>query len=291
VPHAELASVDLLFEKCQLLLLDNIRQDSREIQNDEGLAVSLSNGFDYYVDSAFAVMHREHASIVAITKHLPSYAGLLTKKEVEGLSRAINAPADGKIFVLGGAKISTKMPVIKNFIDRAEKILIGGALANDFFQAQGINVGISVVDDTVSSDVRSENIILPGDFITNIKGGDSDSIRLYKKVINIGAAEAILDIGPKTAEEWAEMIERSKMVIWNGPMGYFEHKDFEEGTEVIAEAVAKVEHSIIGGGDTIAAVDKFGFLDKYGFVSTGGGAMLEFLAGNKLPGLEALGYY
>ncbi len=291
VPRLELASVNFLFEKCQLLLLDNIRQDSLEIQNDDGLAVRLANGFDYYVNDAFATMHRNHTSIVAVTKHLPSYAGLLVRKEVDNLEQAMRAPMEGKILVLGGAKISTKMPVIKNFIERAEKILIGGALANNFFKTQGIKVGASVVDDAVALDVKSENIILPRDFITAEKGSESSSVKLYKPPANVGEAEAILDIGPETAEEWAEIIERAKMVIWNGPMGYFEHKDFEEGTEIIAEAVSKVERSIVGGGDTIVAVDKFGLLDKYGFVSTGGGAMLEFLAGNKLPGLEALGYY
>src|SRR3989344_632144 len=134
VPHAELASVDILFRGGQVLLLDNIRQDEREVQNDEGLAAELSNGFDYYVDDAFATAHRSHASIVAVTKHLPAYAGFLIKKETENLKQAMEAPTEGKILVLGGAKISTKLPVIKNFLDRAEKILIGGALANNFFK-------------------------------------------------------------------------------------------------------------------------------------------------------------
>lgn len=323
VPHSELAGIGKLFEAANVLLLDNLRQDKREVENNEGFARELftlsssngSKGFDYYVNNCFATMHREHASLVAITKFLPSYAGLLIKKEIENLKQAMDAPAEGKVLILGGAKISTKMPVIKNFVGIAEKLLIGGALANDFFQAQGIKIGASVVDDTVAPDVRSENIILPRDFITGTRSGDPESInphtkraqaaspldsdsarsgvgvKIYKKVTGVGDKEAILDIGPETAEEWAEIIERAKMVIWNGPMGYFESKNFEEGTEVIAQAVTKAERSIIGGGDTITAVNKFGLLDKYTFVSTGGGAMLEFLAGNRLPGLEALGYY
>ncbi|MEK7151138.1 MAG: phosphoglycerate kinase [Patescibacteria group bacterium] len=291
VPHSELSEVGKLFEVADVFLLDNIRQDKREAENDDKLALSLSKDFDYYVNDDFATAHRKHASIVAITKHLPSYAGFLIKKETENLKRAVDTPLDGKVLVLGGAKISTKMPVIKNFIDKAEKILIGGALANNFFQAQGISVGASVIDDSAKPDARSENIILPRDFITTEKNGDSSSVKLYNKAESVGLKEAILDIGPETAEEWAEIIERAKMVIWNGPMGYYEHKDFEEGTEIIAEAVAKVEYSIVGGGDTIVAVNKFGLLDRYTFVSTGGGSMLEFLAGNKLPGLDALGYY
>lgn len=291
VPHVELDSVGALFDKCPILLLDNLRQDSREVENNDGFAEELSKGFDYYINDAFAAMHRNHASLVAITRHLPSYAGFLVKKEIDNLEQAMGAPMEGKVLVLGGAKISTKIPVIKNFVNKAEKILIGGALANNFFKAQGIKIGASFVDDSVAPDIRSENIILPRDFITAEKESESGSVKLYKQLANIGSMEAILDIGPETAEEWADIIEQSNMVIWNGPMGFFEHKDFAEGTEIIAEAVVKAERSIIGGGDTIAAVNIFGLLDKYTFASTGGGAMLEFLSGNKLLGLEALGYY
>ncbi|OGN03872.1 MAG: phosphoglycerate kinase [Candidatus Yanofskybacteria bacterium RIFCSPHIGHO2_01_FULL_44_17] len=291
VPHAELASVDILFRGGQVLLLDNIRQDEREVQNDEGLAAELSNGFDYYVDDAFATAHRSHASIVAVTKHLPAYAGFLIKKETENLKQAMEAPTEGKILVLGGAKISTKLPVIKNFLDRAEKILIGGALANNFFKMQGINVGSSVIDDSVFLDVKSDKIILPRDFLAGNKNSVSGSASVYNRIMSVENDEAILDIGPETIKEWTEIIKHAKMVIWNGPMGYSEHKDFAVGTKVIAEAVAAAGYSIIGGGDTIAAVDKLGLLDKYSFVSTGGGSMLSFLAGEKLAGLEALSYY
>ncbi|MBI4160375.1 MAG: phosphoglycerate kinase [Candidatus Yanofskybacteria bacterium] len=288
VPHSEIESADLLFQKCPALILDNLRQDPREVENDAAFAQKLTKGFDLYANDAFAVVHREHSSVVAVAKHLPSYAGPLIKKEIDNLERVMGAPAEGKIIALGGAKIPTKMPVIKNFIDKAEKILVGGALANDFFRARGINIGASLTDNVVFPDARSENIILPRDFITGDRDGNPDSVKLYKKVSSVGAGEAILDIGPETAEEWAEIIRRSRMVIWNGPMGYCEVKNFEEGTEVIAGAVAKAEYSVIGGGDTIAAADRFGLLDKYSFVSTGGGAMLEFLAGKELPGLKAL---
>ena len=298
VPHAELDSAGKLFGRCPVLLLDNTRQDQREVDNDDTFAKELStlsssngaSGFDYYVNDDFATAHRRHASIVAITKHLPSYAGFLIKKEIESLGRAIDAPAEGKVLVLGGAKISTKIPVIKNFIDRAEKILIGGALANDFFQARGIKIGKSVTDDSVVPDMISEKIILPNDMVSSAdKSGGSDPE--VSSVRDIDPDEAILDIGPETAKEWAEIIKRGKMVIWNGPMGLFEVDKFSEGTTTVARAVTESGRSIIGGGDTIAAVNKLGLLDKYSFVSSGGGSMLEFLAGNVLPGLEALGFY
>ncbi|MDO8669042.1 MAG: phosphoglycerate kinase, partial [Candidatus Buchananbacteria bacterium] len=287
VPHSELGEVNKLFEVSQFLLLDNIRQDSRETENDDGFAAELAKGFNYYVNDAFAVMHREHASVVAITKHLPSYAGFLIKKEIENLEQAMKAPAEGKILVLGGAKISTKLPVIKNFLKKAEKILIGGALANNFFQAQGINVGASVVDGRVKPDVNSDKIILPQDVLIadDKTGGSGAEISLVK---DIDPNQAILDIGPETVKQYAKIIKGAKMVIWNGPVGLSEIDAFAEGTHVVAKAVASMERSIIGGGDTIAAVNKLGLLDRYSFISTGGGAMLEFLASNKLPGLEAL---
>ena len=290
VPHSGLDGIDGLFAVADVLLLDNMRQDKREVENNDELARSLSKDFDYYVNDDFATAHRKHASIVAVAKHLPSYAGFLIKKEIENLGQVMDAPAEGKVLVLGGAKISTKMPVIKNFIDKAEKILIGGALANDFFQARGIQIGKSVVDGSISPDVTSDKIILPHDMVISAdKSGVS--VPAISTVRDIGADEAILDIGPETAKEWTSIIKRAKMVIWNGPMGLFEVEKFGEGTRLVAHAVAGSTRSIIGGGDTIAAVDKLGLLDEYSFVSSGGGSMLEFLAGNKLPGLEALGYY
>ncbi|MBI2062769.1 MAG: phosphoglycerate kinase [Candidatus Yanofskybacteria bacterium] len=290
VPHSELPNIDVLFAAGQTLLLDNIRQDPREIKNDEGLAVSLSKGFDYFINDAFAVTHRNHASVVAITKCLPSYAGFLIKKETENFKQAMESPVEGKILVFGGAKISTKLPVIKNFLDKAEKILIGGALANNFFKVRGIDVGASVVDDDFLLNIESEKIILPEDLlISDDKSGQSGGE--IQQVKNIDPGHLILDIGPETAKHYTEIIKAAKIVIWNGPMGLSEIDAFAGGTRKIAEATASASKSIIGGGDTIAAVDKIDLLGRYSFVSTGGGAMLEFLAGNKLPGLEVLVYY
>jgi len=307
IPLKDFITGNWKLETGNLLLVDNIRQNKREIENDKGFAEELAKGFDFYVNDAFAVCHRNHASVSAITEFLPSYAGFLIKKETENLSKALKAPAAGKIVVLGGAKISTKLPVIKNFLDKAEKILIGGAIANSFFKARGIQIGASVVDDTVVNpvksseagaakrqfygvDVFSPKIVLPESVVvTEDKTGKSGATSM--PLGNIAPNEMILDICPKFAEKFAKIIQDSKMVIWNGPMGLSEIERFAQGTKIIAQAVASASHSIVGGGDTIAAADKLDLLDKYGFVSTGGGAMLEFLAGEKLPGLEALGYY
>lgn len=289
VPLSELDSLDNLFNASPILLLDNIRQDRREVENDKKFARELSAGFDFYVNDAFAVCHRDHASVSAIVEYLPSYAGFLIKEETQNLSEAIMAPAEGKVLVLGGAKILTKLPVIKNFLDKAEKILIGGALANNFFKAKGIEVGKSVVDETVV-DVASPKIVLPVDIVVTDNKNSKAGVNVMP-LGDIALNQMIIDIGPKSAEEFAKIIEEGEMVIWNGPMGLSEVEEFANGTEIVAQAVALARKSVVGGGDTIAAANKFGLLDKYGFVSTGGGAMLEFLAGRKLPGLEALGYY
>lgn len=305
VPHSEFPSVDVLFQTGSLLLLDNIRQDPREEKNDEELAKEFSQGFDLFVNDAFAVSHRKHALVVAVTKFLPSYAGFLVKKEIENLSRAVEAETKSKVLVLGGAKISTKLPVIENFLDKAEKILIGGALANDFWQMQGIKTGASLVDDSVKLNVESDKLTLPSDILIS-KGWTREKIKETiadeswfnskfqgeaAKLRNLEVDEAILDIGPQSVQEFAETIKSAELVIWNGPFGFLQVGEWPSGTSVIAKAVAEAKKSIIGGGDTIMAADKFGLLDKFTYVSTGGGAMLEFLAGNRLPGLEALRYY
>lgn len=276
----------------EFLLLDNIRQDHREENNDGEFARGLAKGFDIYINNDFAVSHRNHASVCAIAEHLPAYGGLLIRKETLNLSRAVNESSEGKVLILGGAKISTKLPVINNFFNKAEKIIVGGALANNFFlQILGIDVGSSVVDENVPVSVKSEKIILPEDIlIAENKQGGGD-VGAYP-VQNVKESRFIADVGPKSAEKFAGIIKGAKMVIWNGPMGYFEIEKFSHGTNAIARAMAdSPAETIIGGGDTISAVNGLGLIDKFSYVSTGGGAMLEFLAGNRLPGLEALGYY
>ncbi|MDO8495215.1 MAG: phosphoglycerate kinase [bacterium] len=297
VPLSELDSIDALFRVGPVLLLDNVRQDPREVENNPAFAKELAEGFDFYVNDAFAAAHRAHASLAAIAQHLPSYGGLLLKEELERLGEILTTPPEGKVVVLGGAKISTKLPVIENLLNKTEKIIIGGALANNFFKAQGFKIGASVVDDSAvlsflsPPEIKGEEqtkIVLPQDIIISTKpGGKIESSGLK----DIGFSQLIVDIGPASAEAFAEMIKNAKMVIWNGPMGQFEVENFDKGTEAVAKAVAEAKKSIIGGGDTLAAIKKFGLEGKFDYVSTGGGAMLEFLSGNRLAALEALGYY
>lgn len=291
IPLDEYRSIDGLFKTCPVILLDNIRQDKREEKNDGGLAADLAKGFNFYVNDAFSVSHRNHVSVSAITRLLPSYGGFLLKKEIEGLSKALSEPAEGKIIVLGGVKISTKLPVIKNFLDKADKILVGGALANNFFRERGFETGTSAVDDTIAADILDPKIFLPEDLMITEDLSGKGSVIYHPGISDIKKSEVIVDIGTKTIEKWLKIVSQSRMAVWNGPMGIAEVDEFAQGTNALAGAVAKAAHSIIGGGDTIAAVDKLGLLNKYSFVSTAGGAMLEFLAGQRLPGLEGLGYY
>lgn len=258
-------------------LLDNIRQNEGEERNDLEFAKQLARGFDLYVNNDFAVCHRNHASVSAITKFLPSYAGFLIEDEVAKLQTLIDSPKNGKLLIMGGAKASTKIPVIKNFLNKADKILIGGVIANDILKAKGQDVGDSVVDENAIEllagiDLNNPQLILPKDF------------NIFQN--------KFLDIGPETIKEFSEIIKNYKMIVWNGPMGMFENTQFANGTNKIAQAITESSAmKVVGGGDTISAIDKIGLIDKFNFISTGGGAMLAFLAGEKLPGLEALNYY
>lgn len=260
-----------------VILLENTRANTGEKKNDEIFARELAAGCDIYINNAFAVCHRAHASVNAVAKLLPAYAGLLVAEEITRLKQAIDASAEKKAIIMGGAKASTKVPVIKHLIDRSEHILVGGVVANDILKARGQDVGLSLVDEDLSQlfdglDINDGRISVPDDF-----------------VITEGK---ILDIGPKSSKRFADIISAAKMVIWNGPMGMFEDERYAAGTAAIAQAVSMAPLSIIGGGDTIAAVSKCGIaLDRFSFVSTGGGAMLAFLAGERLSGLEALNYY
>ena len=258
-------------------LLDNIRGFEGEKENSKEFAGKLSSGFDLYINNAFAVSHRNHASVSAVAGLLPSYAGLLMKEEVTQLKKVIDAPKDGKVVIIGGAKAETKVPVIKNFIDNAELILLGGVVANDVLKEKGQDIGDSLVDENSKEllfglDINDPKLLAPEDFV------------IFEN--------KILDIGERTIRKYAYAVSRASMVIWNGPMGLFENSSFATGTNELAKAiVASNAYKIAGGGDTISALDKLGIIGKFDFVSTGGGAMLAFLSGQRLPGLEALGYY
>lgn len=260
-----------------LALLDNIRLWPGEKENDDAFAARLAGGFDIYVNNAFAVCHRNHASVAAITSHLPAYAGMLIEEEINALEDVVSAPRDGKVVLISGAKGETKAPAVRYLLDKAEIIIVGGAVAHDILKMKGQNVGASVADDNAAEllagvDVNDPRIVLPVDFVV------SDG--------------KFLDIGEKTIELFSERLKGASLVVWNGPFGAYEDMRYRAGTVAVAQAIlASGAKTIIGGGDTVSALDRTGLLDKFSFVSTGGGAMLMFLAEQELPGLGALGYY
>ena len=285
-----------------VLLLENLRFHKEEEANDEGFAKQLASLCDLYVNDAFGTAHRAHASTAGITKHVErSAAGLLMEKELEYLGRVLESPERPFVAILGGAKVSDKIPVINSLIDRrVDKILIGGAMAYTFFKAEGFTVGKSLVEDDMLDTARQikrraeaegVKLVLP----TDHQVVDSFDPLNSRKTIpveftNIGLVG--LDIGKETVALFAAEIADAKTIIWNGPMGVFEEKGFEEGTVGVALAVAEAAGRgavvIVGGGDSVSAIQKAGVADKITHISTGGGATLEFLAGDELPGVAAL---
>ncbi|MFA6096948.1 MAG: phosphoglycerate kinase [Candidatus Paceibacterota bacterium] len=274
----------------EIVLLENLRFHKEEEENGEAFAKELASLGDVYVNDAFSASHRAHASVHGITKYLPSYAGLLMEKEVDILTDAINNPKKPATIVIGGAKAETKLPVIKFLMDKFDNILVGGVVANVILKAKGIDTGKSLLGDmdpeeAKKIDLDNTKLHIPVDVIICNSEVKTAALSAIGKI----GDERILDIGPDTAELYAKIISESKMIIWNGPMGLFEKDAFSQGTKEIAKAITSSKgYSIIGGGDTITALDKFGYLEKASYVSTGGGAMLEFMSGEKLPGIEAL---
>ena len=272
-------------KKGDVVLLENLRRETGEKNNSPSFARALSRYGDVYVNDAFSVSHRPHASIVGITKYLEGYAGLQLQEEVKNLSKAFN-PEHPFLFILGGAKFDTKIPLIKKFLRDADSVFISGALANDFFKAKGYQIGTSLVDNTdfqIGSLLKHKNLILPSD-IEVIKG----SKHHFVKPDGVASDENIVDIGPQTIEKLKELIGKSKFILWNGPLGKYE-SGFGGATEEVLKIISKSSaHSVIGGGDTVAIVSKLKLENKLGFVSTGGGATLDFLAKGTLPGIKVL---
>ena len=281
----------------QVLLLENLRFHPEEEANDDGFARRLAALADVYVNDAFAAAHRAHASIAAITRHLqPAAAGLLMRRELEALGRILEAPARPLVAVLGGAKVSDKIALVEHLLARVDALLIGGGMAFTFLRALGHGVGKSLVEvDRVemaratleAARRRGVQIVLPVDAV--VAGGlDSPSGRAVS-VRDIGAEQMGLDLGPLSVERFAAVLKTAKTIVWNGPMGVFEKPAFATGTVALARAVAESgAFSVIGGGDTVAAVNQAGVADRIGYISTAGGAFLEFLEGRTLPGVEAL---
>ncbi|HEX5603734.1 MAG TPA: phosphoglycerate kinase [Pyrinomonadaceae bacterium] len=287
-------------------LLENLRFHPEEEKNDEGFSKQLASLCDLYVNDAFGTAHRAHASTVGITHHVSkAAAGLLMEKELDYLGRAINNPEHPFVAILGGAKVSDKIPVINALIDRGvDKILIGGAMAYTFLKAEGFTVGKSLVEDGMLStaleikkraEEKSIVFLLPTDHqvvdsYEPIKGQQIVTKTIPIEFTNIGLVG--MDIGVETVSHFAAALQDARMIIWNGPMGVFEEPPFDQGTIGVAHAVAEAaDHgavAIVGGGDSVSAVTRAGVADKITHISTGGGATLEFLAGEELPGVAAL---
>ena len=289
-----------------VLLLENLRFHPEEEKNDEGFARQLASLCELYVNDAFGAAHRAHASTAGITKYVAqAAAGLLMERELEYLGRVLNNPEHPFVAILGGAKVSDKIPVINALIDRqVDKILIGGAMAYTFFKAEGFTVGKSLVENDMlqtalevkrRAEAAGVELLLPTDHqivdsYEPVKGGE-----IFSKTIPIeftNAGHAGMDIGVETVTHFANALHDARMIIWNGPMGVFEEPPFDQGTIGIALAVAEAADRgatvIVGGGDSVAAVTKAGVADRITHISTGGGATLEFLAGEELPGVSAL---
>ena len=281
----------------EVLLLENLRFHPEEEANDDDFARRLAALADVYVNDAFAAAHRAHASIAAITRHLqPAVAGLLMRRELEALGRILESPARPLAAVLGGAKVSDKIALVEHLLARVDVLVIGGGMAFTFLRALGHGVGTSLVEpdrvETARTALetarrRGVQVALPVDAVV-AAGLDSPSGRAVA-IRDIPSGQMGLDIGPLTVERFAAVLRTAKTIVWNGPMGVFEKPAFATGTVALARAVAESPaFSVIGGGDTVAAVNQAGVADRIGYISTAGGAFLEFLEGRPLPGVEAL---
>ncbi|MBS4195303.1 phosphoglycerate kinase [Lederbergia citri] len=281
-----------------VILLENVRFYPGEEKNDPELAKAFAELADVYVNDAFGAAHRAHASTEGIAKFLPSAAGFLMDKELEVLGKALSNPERPFTAIIGGAKVKDKIGVIDNLLDKVDNLIIGGGLAYTFIKAQGHEVGKSLLEedklDLANSFIakakeKGVNFYMPEDVVI----ADDFSVNANTQIVSIKEIPSdweALDIGPKTRELYKKVIQDSKLVIWNGPMGVFEMEPFANGTKAIAEALAdaKDTYSVIGGGDSAAAVEQFGLADQMSHISTGGGASLEFMEGKVLPGVAAL---
>jgi phosphoglycerate kinase len=289
----------LKLEKSQTLLLENLRFHPEEEGNEEKFSKKLASLADYYVNDAFGTAHRAHASTVGITKFVKkSAAGLLMEKELEYLGKVLRHPEHPFVAILGGAKVSDKIGVIENLLNKVDALIIGGGMAYTFLKAQGEPIGKSLVEEDkvdlarqLLREAKSHKLkfLLPVDHVVADRIDAAATVQIVGSG-HIPANLMALDIGPKTVAAFATEIARARTIVWNGPMGVFEVAPFAKGTFKIAQAVAEnaAATSIVGGGDSVSAVHAAGVAEKITHISTGGGASLEFLEGKKLPGVEAL---
>ncbi|MDO6657913.1 phosphoglycerate kinase [Anaerobacillus sp. 1_MG-2023] len=285
-------------EDGDLLLIENVRFEAGEEKNDEELAKKFAAMADLYVNDAFGAAHRAHASTEGIAHHIPAVAGFLMEKELEVLGSALTEPSRPFTAIIGGAKVKDKIGVIDHLLDKVDNLIIGGGLAYTFVKALGHEIGLSLLEEDKielaktfmdKAKEKGVNFYMPEDVVI----GDDFSNDANTKIVSIEEIPSdweALDIGPKTRETYSKVVADSKLVIWNGPMGVFELDVYANGTKAVAEALANANdtYSVIGGGDSAAAVEKFGYADQMSHISTGGGASLEFMEGKELPGVVAL---
>jgi phosphoglycerate kinase len=288
----------LALEPGEVLLLENLRFHEEEEANDPDYAKALASLAEVYVNDAFGTAHRAHASTAGMAKYLPAVAGLLMEKEIDFLGRAAISPEHPYAAIIGGAKISSKMAVLEHLLDKVDKLLIGGGMANTFFKAEGFNIGDSLVEDDYvdqarevmrKAETKGVKLLLPTDVIVAERfAADSPSKRVSVNAVQDGWR--IMDVGETTIDVYAKALEGCKTVVWNGPMGVAEMAPFAHGSQRLAAVIASLPGAttIIGGGETAAVVEQVGMQDKFSHVSTGGGASLEFLEGKELPGVAAL---
>jgi len=281
----------------EVVLLENVRYHKEEEKNDAAFSKELASMAEIYVNDAFGTAHRAHASTAGVADYLPAVCGYLIKKEIEIMGKALSNPERPFVAILGGAKVSDKIGVIENLLEKVDYLLIGGGMAYTFLKAKGYEIGTSICEDEKvelatklmeKAQQKGVELLLPVENVV-AKEFNADAEAIVVASDNIPADTMGMDIGPKTVELFSEVIKKSKTVIWNGPMGVFEFAKFAEGTKAIARALAETDAiTIIGGGDSAAAVTQLGFADKMTHISTGGGASLEYLEGIELPGIAAL---
>lgn len=280
-----------------ILMLENLRYHNEETKNDPEFAKQLASLADVAINDAFGVSHRNAASVVGIADYIPMAAGFLLKKEIDALSAAVVHPKTPMAAIIGGAKVTDKISVISNLLPKVDVMIIGGGMANAFIKAQGCNIGSSLFEEgqeAIATDLVMEARVAGAKLLTPIDAvvADAFSNDANTKIVDVNQIEdgwMVLDIGPKTRELYIEALAPMKTIIWNGPMGVFEMENFAAGTNAVAKAVAESDAmTIVGGGDSVAAIEKSGLADKISHISTGGGASLEFLEGKILPGIAAL---
>jgi phosphoglycerate kinase len=278
----------------EVLLLENVRYHKEDEANDAGFARRLASLGDLFVNDAFAASHRAHASVVGVAAYLPAYAGELMEAELAALHQALDNPRRPMVAVVGGAKVSTKVGVLRNLLQKVDSLLIGGAMANTFFKAKGWPTGKGLVEDTALDEARSvaeeggDKLVLPVDLVCARKIQAGEPLRIFESN-KVEPEWMALDIGPRSVREFSRRLKGAGTVIWNGPVGVSEIRDFADGTKAVGEAIASSGgYTLVGGGDTLAAIESLGLTGRFSHVSTGGGATLEYLEGKELPGIAIL---